>query len=180
MNLRVTPNFNNQQQNSRNTPNFKMRLVDETVVEDISSRFGMKLKEALVVVKPRLELITEFGHWFKFNQKHDIHRKIFANPDLYYTPLDVLAIRFANAPVAKTAELVRNAKRIQISDVENALSRESLRAIDMRMGEINSKSPLSTPWMEVLRSALEDETHNSEAHERNLKRMALWKLFGLY
>jgi len=105
-----------------------------------------------------------------------IGRLMKKHPDIYYTHIDEQAIQQAAYPVEKARELVQQAPLITQDAVENALSAESLQAIEVRLEETSQKYPQLKLFSELMIMLIGEEKH-AEIYEKSLRKFALWQLF---
>lgn len=162
MNLRITPNFNTQ--NNRQNPNFKMRLVEPAVAKHIMSAMGEKtLKDALWLVRPVQDLAGSLKSGVDPLNKRAIAEYMPLHPNVYYTSSDVVEIQKDSCPYVTANQLAQRAIRITEREVKIALSDEMICKIDR---QITTKQPSA-------------ETRNSAEYKQHLKRLALWDLFGI-
>lgn len=171
MNLRITPSFNTQQiQNSRQNPNFKMRVVEPSVVQHIASRLGQPLEKVYgeFVLPVSTKLSDELGG---MKNDADLYIRGLRNgcSGIYYTPYDVLAITRDRLPLVKLGELITQAPTITKEAVEEALSEDAIQALNTEVRQ--------HPGIISLAEALWTAPKNSEFSRDVLNRLAVLNLF---
>lgn len=169
MNLRVTPNFNTQ--NNRQNPNFKMRMVEPQVAQHIASKLGRSLEDALEFVSPvSSHLADELGEYKRPAELY-IGKSRNGCSGIYYSPLDVKAILEDRFPVHKLQTLIQEAAPITKEEVDAALSEESIQALSTK---ISSKSG----YVERIKYVL-GVPKNLDLTKEDLKRFFMLKFFLL-
>lgn len=171
MNLRITPSFNTQQiQNSRQNPNFKMRVVEPFVVQHIASRLGEPMEKVLgEFVRPvSTKLAGEIGG---LERAADLYISRLRNgcSGIYYTPADVRKITNDRSPLVKLGELITQAPTITKEAVDSALSEHAIQALNTEVRR--------HPGIIKLAEALWAAPKDSELSREVLNRLAVLNLF---